>query len=328
MNAIFCSAGRRVELLRAFKRAYRQLDLAGHLVALDIDPLAPALQVADRQYLVPRLHDPGFAAAFLDICEREAPALVFPLIDPDVPVLASLKNDIESRGGHLAGVGADAAALAEDKWKTMSFFADLGLHTPRSWLPDASPREQRFPLFVKPRRGSAGQHAHQVAAPEWLPLVLSSVPDPIIQDYVSAPEVTSDVVCDLDGNVLAVVSRQRLEVRSGEVSKGVTIRDRRIEDACISIAAGLDARGPITVQCFLTEDGPLFLEINARLGGGFPLGVAAGAESPTWLLARVAGLSVDVPPIGTYRTGVYMTRYDDSFILEGDTLTRAHDVSV
>ncbi len=31
-----------------------------------------------------------------------------------------------------------------------------------------------------------------------------------------------------------------------------------------------------------------------------------------------AGMPVEPPPIGSYRAGVYLTRYDDSFFLEGE----------
>ena len=328
MNAIFCSAGRRVELLRAFKAAYAELGLQGSVIALDVDFLAPALRVADRHYVVPRLNAPSFDHALLAICEREAPAVVFPLIDPDIPVLARLRDAMRARGAHLAGIVGDAVAITEDKWKTRAWFQSLGLRTPASWLPETRPAGIAYPVFVKPRRGSAGQHSYKVTDGAWLDAILATVPEPIIQEFMSTPEVTTDVVCDPEGNVLAVVSRRRLEVRSGEVSKGVTMRDERIEEACCHIARALGARGPITVQCFLTDDGPVFSEINARLGGGFPLGVAAGANSPKWLLARAAGMTIDVPPIGTYRTGVYMSRYDESLILDSIAIDHGPRVSV
>ena len=49
VNVLFTSAGRRVELMRAFRKAYKQLGLRGSIVATDIDPLAPALKDARAQ---------------------------------------------------------------------------------------------------------------------------------------------------------------------------------------------------------------------------------------------------------------------------------------
>jgi hypothetical protein len=58
--------------------------------------------------------------------------------------------------------------------------------------------------------------------------------------------------------------------------------------------------------------------VNARFAGGMPLAVAAGVPAPTWYLQGAAGGRVEPPPLGTYRTGVYLTRFDDSFFLEGE----------
>ncbi|HEY6563675.1 MAG TPA: hypothetical protein VIY86_04225, partial [Pirellulaceae bacterium] len=51
------------------------------------------------------------------------------------------------------------------------------------------------------------------------------VEDPILQEYLSGPEVTSDVVCDFEGQVLGITSRQRIAIRGGEASKSVTVRN-------------------------------------------------------------------------------------------------------
>ena len=129
---------------------------------------------------------------------------------------------------------------------------------------------------------------------------------------------------DLDGQVLAVISRQRIEVRWGEVAKGVTIHSPAITEACVKIAEALPARGPITVQCMMKDGEPHFTEINARLGGGAPLAIAAGADFPKWLLAKAAGIPVEIPPLGAYRAGLYLTRFDDAFYLsEADRATLA-----
>lgn len=54
LNLLFTSVGRRVELLRIFNDSYRKLGIEGRIIGTDIDPLAPALQLLDRSYLVPR----------------------------------------------------------------------------------------------------------------------------------------------------------------------------------------------------------------------------------------------------------------------------------
>jgi carbamoyl-phosphate synthase large subunit len=313
---LFTSAGRRVELLRAFRQAYEGLELESNIVALDVDPLAPALRTADRSYLVPRLTDPAYIPTLVDICRGEEVKLVFPLIDPDITVLAEHRSEIEETGAHVACVCAEAAALAADKWRTTRFFERLGLAVPRSWLPEEiESAELSYPLFIKPRLGSAGKDAFRVGTEREMRFFLEYVPDPMVQELLLGPEITCDIICDLDGETLAVVARRRIEVRWGEVAKGVTVGEDRVIDACLKIARHLPAKGPMTAQCILRDGDPYFTEINARFGGGFPLAVAAGVDAPRWYVAWAAGFPIATPPIGSYRTGLYLTRFDDSYFL-------------
>jgi len=314
VNVLFTSVGRRVELVRAFRNAYAELGLKGSIVATDIDPLAPALKPVDRYYLVPRVDDPEYLPSLAEICRKESIHLIFPLIDPDIPVLAEGRELLERSGARLAAVPAAAARSAHDKWKTYEFLRSAGLPAPKSWK-NAPRGKVQFPLFVKPRIGSAGRGGIKVNNVTELKHVLRQTPNPVVQQYLSGPEVTSDVSCGLDGRVWAVVSRQRIEVRWGEVAKGVTVLNEDILSGCVRIAEGLQVIGPITVQCILQEGRPYFTEINARFGGGLPLGIAAGVPSPRWYLAEAAGIPFEPPKLGSYQTGLYLTRYDESHFL-------------
>ena len=317
VNVLFTSAGRRVELLRAFQRAYRALRLKGNILVTDVDPLAPAFQAADSTHVVPRLTDPEYVPALLEIVRRRRVSLIFPLIDPDIPILAAHKKDFAAEGAKVMTPDADGAETARDKWKTYLMYQSLGVPAARSWLAEDLEKENpAFPLFIKPRRGSAGQGAFRVENERQLEFFLTYVEAPIIQECLPGPEITSDVACSAQGEVWAVVSRRRIEIRAGEVAKGVTLWDDRIARHCIAAARGIRAAGPITVQCILREGEPFFTEINARFGGGCPLGFAAGVHSPKWYLAEAAGLPVKIPPMGKYTRDLYMTRFDESFIFE------------
>lgn len=322
-SILLTSAGRRVELARAFRHAYKKLGVSGKVIAVDTDPLAPALQVADRSYIVPPLESKEYIPSLVRICRDEQVRLIFPLIDPDIAVLAANRDELEGTGAKLASVPLWAAKITADKWETLGFFRSLDLITPMSWKAVKDiPDDVNFPLFIKPRLGSAGKHTFKVNDRRELGFFATYIADPIVQEFLTGPEITSDVICDTDGKVLSVISRQRIEVRWGEVAKGVTLYDPRIGDSCRKVAHALQARGPITVQCFMKDDSPVFSEINARLGGGAPLGIAAGADWPSWLLASVAGVPVEIPPMGSYRRGLYMTRFDESHFLTREDLEK------
>jgi carbamoyl-phosphate synthase large subunit len=316
INILFTSVGRRVELVRAFRKAYEALGAEGKIIGIDTDPLAPALQVSDVRYIVPRLTSNEYISTLRRICTEEAISLIFPLIDPDIPVLAHHRQALEETGARLCVIPESAVPTVNDKWQTYHYFKGLNINTPCTWLPEQLDKScVKFPVFVKPRCGSAGKNAFRAENIRQLEFFLDYVPEPVVQEVMAGPEITSDVIVTPDGELLAVVSRKRIEVRWGEVAKGVTIVDRRIINACEQIAGSLPAVGPVTVQCMMHENEPHFTEINARYGGGVPLGIAAGVDSPKYLLARALRMPVVVPPLGQYEEGLYMTRFDESFFL-------------
>ena len=318
MNVLFTGGGRRVELLRAFLRARRSLGLAGKIVASDVDPLAPAFQVADVSVLVPRSDDPGYIPRLLEVCREHSVDVVFPVIDPDIPLLAQAAGEFQALGVRVGVMGSQSAQAVSDKWLTAKVFAEAGVPAPYSWLPEDLPDAESisFPLHLKPRQGSASKHTNRVDTWDELQYLLERTPQPVIEQYLDGPEVTCDLAYDFAGRFLGMCQRRRIEVRSGEVQKGVTVWHPDIAEYCLKTGECLKARGPITIQCLFHEGVPRFTEVNGRFGGGLPLAVAAGLDFPAWYLALVTGRQPDLPAPGEYRRNLFMTRCDESFFLD------------
>lgn len=323
VNLLFTSVGRRLELLRAFRKAYDMLKLDGNIVAFDADPLAPALSIADKVYIVPKVDSPDYIPKLVSICRDEKVHLVFPLIDPDIFQLVDNREQIESSGAKVVVIPDKYARITHDKWLTHQFFEHIGIRNSKYWLPrDMKTINPSFPLFIKNRFGSAAKDTFKLDNSRELEFFITYVPNPIIEEFLPGPEITNDVFCDLQGKVLSVVSRKRLEVRSGEVQKGVTIYDESITRDCVKIAQALEGIGPLTIQCIMKENIPYYTEINARFGGGVPLGIAAGCDMPQWILAQLTGIDFNVPVIGQYKVGLYLSRYDDSIFVSGNNLEK------
>lgn len=68
MNILFCSAGRRCELLKNFRKS---MGKDGKIVATDISLTAPAIYMADKYYIVPRINDENYIPTILDICKKK-----------------------------------------------------------------------------------------------------------------------------------------------------------------------------------------------------------------------------------------------------------------
>lgn len=315
LNILVTSAGRRTTLVLAFQKAARAFGYKT-LVA-DLDPLAPACALADGAFRVPRVTAPDYIPALLRLCREQEVGVIIPTIDTELPVLARELETFRAAGVLVALSTPGFVAICGDKWKTATAFQAEQIDVPASWLPDALPADLPELVFVKPRDGSASQHAYPCDR-EQLGRMLPLVPNAIVQERLEGPEVTIDAFLAFDGRPLHFVPRERIRTLGGESIQGITLDRPELDgwlEQVLQACSRLGARGPVTLQAFLTRRGPVLSEINPRFGGGFPLALAAGGDYPAWILAHLRGEPLE-PKLGQYRRGLYMTRYYSEIFLE------------
>lgn len=313
MNVLLTSSGRRVALLESFRRAVAATG-GGAVYAADMDPTAPTLQVADRPFALPPVHSSAYVPRLLGIARDEGVDLIVPLIDPELPVLARHQDLFRRYGITVMVSSRESVKIADDKLATATFLGEAGVPTPPTI--DASDTgvaaiaaELGFPLVLKPRRGSSGAGVTICRDEEELAFRVKREGGLVAQAFVGGSEVTIDVFGDGAGNVLSLVPRKRLKVRGGEVERAVTIDDGYFREHVFRIADRFKPLGAINIQCHVTPGGPVFTEINARFGGGYPLADEAGAGFPELLVELVSGRHPS-GCLGRYRRGLVMSRYD------------------
>jgi carbamoyl-phosphate synthase large subunit len=316
MNVLLTSAGRRTSLLAAFRKAAERR--GGKVFAADVDALAPALSLAEHAIRLPKVDDPNYLSSLIEWVERHRIRLIVPTIDLELPLLSDAAPMFADRGCRVLVSEKGLVQIAGDKWETARAFGARGVRVPDSWLPehlkDADLPER---LFIKPRGGSASQGTYRVHRDELMG-VLPLVSQPIIQEEISAPEISIDALLDFQGRVVHYVPRLRIRAVGGESIQGVTLPDEGLRDwlsQALEFVAGMGGIGPVTLQAFMTSKEPTFSEINPRFGGGFPLALAAGGDYPEWIMSMLEGSRV-APRLGEYRRHLYMTRYYVELITE------------
>jgi len=315
VNILFTSIGRRVELINYWKKAYADLGINGQIFGTDIDPLAAASNFVDSFHIVPPSWHKDFIPSVQSICKENEINLIFPLNDNDLIPLSLGKSLIEQNNRIVVVSKSASINMTIDKWKTYEFFKNFSINTPKTWKPNEKNKSD-FPLLIKPRNGSAGKNVFRINNKEELEFYIKRIEDPIIQEYINGDEITTDIICDFKGSLIGIVSRERIEVRWGEVAKGKTIIDKNIINDCKKMVSNMDIVGPITAQCILKDNNIFFIEINARYGGGAPLGFAAGVKSPHWYLSIASGIELKFPPIGSYKNNLFLSRYDNSLFMD------------
>jgi len=315
INILFTSSGRRVSLIDLFRETYKLHNLQGTIVTADLKPTAPTAFVSDKHYLVPRVTDPSYLEELLRICREENIRLVVPLIDTELELLSENRRIFEERGITLLLSSLELVQIAADKNNTYRFFSEQGIPTPKVLNDEEMSRgEYRFPLLIKPANGSSSQGVTKIRNEKELEFFREYIPNAIVQEYVTGEEYTIDVMVDFQGHIKTIVPRLRIETRAGEVSKGVTRKDRTVISAAEHVVKALPGPvGCITLQCFKQSDGRIvFIEMNPRFGGGIPLSIAAGANFPLWSIQLVQGASFKDEPDYEWSDRLTMIRYDEA----------------
>ncbi len=320
LSVLFTCIGRRVSLLKGFRRAGKRLKVNLALLGTDTSVLSSALQLCDKGFLVKPTGHAHYIKQLLSIVKANRVKLLVPTVDLDLKVLSQNKAKFAALGCRALVSTPDVVDICQDKRKTYRFLVKNGFDTPLTMSISSalSKRKLNWPCFLKPWDGYAGRGNAVVKNRRELLLFGKRIPNAICQEFVEGIEHTCDVYVGFDMKVRCVVPRKRIEVRAGEVSKGQIVKNHRIMSDSARLVEALGAGpGVITLQLFLADDGKIkFIEINPRFGGGVPLSIKAGADFPKWILQESLGERPRIK-LDAFKNKLIMLRYDGEVWLEG-----------
>jgi carbamoyl-phosphate synthase large subunit len=220
----------------------------------------------------------------LALCLEHKVGLVVPTIDTELLGLAEQRDRFAAEGIDLVISDEALVRVCRDKRLTAQLFNSVGIDVPKI----LDRQQLTFPCFAKPYDGSRSVGAAKLSQATDLSDGMRDDPKLMFMEFIDQTfdEYTVDAYYDRMGVLKCLVPRHRLEVRDGEINKGVTRKHHVYEYLIGKLGNIKGARGCLTVQLFahLHEKRYAALEINPRFGGGFPLSFAAGANYPGWLI--------------------------------------------
>ena len=312
---LFTGAGRRIELIQAFRNAALVLNQDLKIYGADMTGTAPALAYCDYVRRIVPMKDPGYIDALLKICREDRIDLVIPTIDTDLMILAENRKLFLESGTMVMISAPEMIRICRDKNLTSAFFESCGVSAPRpvnDWLK----YDGGFPAFIKPKDGSSSINAFKVDNREELEVYASQIDDYIVQPFIDGKEFTIDIFCDWEGTPISIVPRERVQVRAGEVLKTRICMDGTIIEEAKRICSRFHPCGPMTVQLIResTSGTDYYIEINPRFGGGAPLSMKAGARSAESILRLLRGQAPC--SFDSIADGAVYSRFDQSVCVE------------
>lgn len=316
MNILITSAGRRVSLVRAFKNELLNIFENGKVFTTDMNPMySAACHVSDGAFSVKKVTSPEYISDLLKLCQAQEIKMVIPTIDTELQVLAENKDTFHEYGINIIVSSVGLVNKCRDKRKINKFFYQHGIEVPKS----VSKSDLTFPLFIKPYDGSLSVDTFIIKKREELTEYHMSNEKLLFMEYIDSrdhEEYTVDMYYAKDNKLRCIVPRKRIEVRSGEVNKGLTCKNIIIPFLKEKLGYIKGAIGCLTVQLFLNKRTSRIvgIEINPRFGGGYPLSYRAGANFPRWLIEEYL-LEQNVPFYEGWNDHLLMLRYDDEVLV-------------
>lgn len=244
---------------------------------------------ADAYFVAPPVADLSEFSEFLhSLVIAERVDAVFPTTMYDLPVLASMRLELESLGVRVFASAANLVSTLEDK-QTATEAADAA-HLPV--LPSIDPKSHdfSFPLIGKPRRGWGGKGILYAADySEYAEIANGSSLDGYLwQRHIKRfREWSVDFAIGHGGDVSYLIKRLRVRASGGYaviseiVENAGPERDAKETALWLARAGGL---GLFNIQ-FLEEDGRYRLtDINPRAGTSSVSALAAGSNLVDYLL--------------------------------------------
>ena len=314
MNILILSCGTRNKVVSYFKDA---VGTAGKVIATDCSPYAPALYDADSFYVVPRMTAPGYINEIITICKNEHIDGVLSFIDPELSLLAQHKTDFEAVGTTVIGSSYELCEMALDKWAMYNWLTEHGYLCAKTYVQFSvfqqalADGEVAFPVFVKPRFGSASLHISKAEDMETAAFLFQHQPDMIIQEFLDGQEIGADVYTDmLTGRVAAIFTKNKLVMRAGETDKAISFKDEKLFALILRFVEESGYRAQIDMDIFKIGDDYYISEVNPRFGGGYPHAYECGVRTPQMIVNNLSGQQ-NVPSVGEYRSDVVMMKYNE-----------------
>ncbi len=330
MNILFTCAGRRNYLINYFKDALKG---EGKVFATDMQLTAPALVDADVAIQVPAIYSSDYIPSLLKIIEENRINAVISLNDLELPILSESKKDIELLGAKVIVADEQAIKIAFDKWETVRFLEQNSLKSPKTFIDFQEAKraiesgELKFPLVVKPRWGSASigidfpedleelELAYKLQTIRLKRTILAEASKEdmehaiLIQEKIPGTEYGMDVLNDFDGHYVGTFVRQKLQMRSGETDKAISVIDSRFDQIGKTIGENLHHIGNLDCDVF-EHNGELYvLELNPRFGGGYPFSHEAGNNTAAIYIEWLKG-NKDISKYSNYKENQMFSKCD------------------
>ncbi len=287
---------------------------------------------ADSHFITPLVYENDYIEVLIEYCYKNKIHAIMSLFDIDLLVLGKNAYRFEGIGTKVLHAPAESLRICNDKWATALFANNNAINTPKTYLSITRVKNEilnnklDFPLIIKPRWGMGSIGLYKVDNEQELDVLYKKCvkdvftsylkyesnetkDEPlVIQEFLKGKEYGLDVINDLEGNYVALVAKQKVQMRSGETDIGLTVDNKMFEGFAKRVSSLIKHVGVLSVDVFVCNDKEIYLiEMNCRISGHYPVAHCAGVNYPLQLIKWLRNEQTELSLLD-YNRGIYVVK--------------------
>lgn len=304
MNILVTNIGRRGYLIDFIKN---NSNFIGKVYASDCDITASGLYGNCDEYFIltrPVDNPEKYIGQLIELCKRKNIKIVIPVIDPEIYILAKYKNKFHQEGIFLVVSDEEVLETCYNKIIMNTFLEKYHFAVTRTYRSIAEfktayeKKNIEFPVFIKPIYGSGSVDAFKINTMKELEVLFKK--DMLIQEFLVGEEYGVDIFNNHNKEPVRIIIKRKLSMRSGETDKAISVYDEEIKAEAIKLAKLLGHFGPLDCDVIKTKDKAYIIDLNPRLGGGYPATHMTGIDF-TELILKLYNNEPIYPDFNNYR---------------------------
>jgi carbamoyl-phosphate synthase large subunit len=267
MRILLVNPGRKDYIINFFLNIKKKYNLQIYLI--DADKFVPSFKVSNKtnNYISPKVNDKKKFKIFLRkfISEKKID-VVFPLSEWELELLAEEKNFYKKKNVEIVISNLKIMKICKNKVLMSKELLQNNFFSPE--IIKFSEIHKKLPVIKKKISGS-GSKSQSLIFEKWqIPKKLQK--EFFFQKYLKDEEYGIDILNDLNGNYVHHCCRKKILIRSGDTDKAIIVQRKVFKDFAKKLSSFLKHVGIIDVDLIYKNNKIFILDINLRIGGGYP----------------------------------------------------------
>lgn len=296
INVLFTAIGRRVELIECLRDSARKENISVKVYSVDAKPeLSIGCFFSDYYSKSPKATDKNYLEWIKKFIIENRINIIIPTTDYDLISLASIREEIAERYNcWICTPDIKMIRIFANKKSTSDYLKSINVPVPLTAYADdelSNVFHKNTKIILKPTYGANSIGLKTLNNIEEIPSTYKNK-NYTVQEYIRGKEFTTTMYFNKRSSIMDWTSHHRMSVRGGGVSVGKVTQNIMIDNLIHELQKVENCFGLMNFQCISDQNNnPKVIEVNSRVGGGFPLAHKSGATFFTHLLREHAGRS-------------------------------------